>query len=153
MTASSYGSSFTYLPEVRPAAAVDGNTQTAWLDDSFAPPLGQWWQIALTQPTTSNSVTLVQPQTGDPNRWITKVTLTFDGHQPVTAVLGPGSRSPAGQTISFPSHRYSTLRITVDAIGQAPLLSATQATSSVGFAEVQVPGVTVHETVSLPRTS
>ncbi|HEY1987997.1 MAG TPA: alpha-(1-_3)-arabinofuranosyltransferase family protein [Acidimicrobiales bacterium] len=151
VTASSYGSSFTYLPEVRPAAAVDGNTQTAWLDDSFAPPLGQWWQIALTQPTTSSTVTLVQPQTGDPNRWITKVTLSFDGRQPVTAELGPGSRSPAGQTLSFPSRRYSTLRITVDAIGQAPVLSATQATSSVGFAEVQIPGVTVHETVSLPQ--
>ncbi|HWE71369.1 MAG TPA: alpha-(1-_3)-arabinofuranosyltransferase family protein, partial [Acidimicrobiales bacterium] len=151
VTASSYGSSFTYLPEVRPAAAVDGNTQTAWLDDSFAPPLGQWWQLALTQPTTSSTVTLVQPQTGDPNRWITKVTLTFDGHHPVTAELGPGSRSPAGQTLSFPSRRYSTLRITVDAIGQAPVLSATQATSSVGFAEVQIPGVTVHETVALPQ--
>ena len=102
VTASSYGSSFTYLPEVRPAAAVDGNTQTAWLDDSFAPPLGQWWQIALTQPTTTNTVTLVQPQTGDPNRWITKVTLTFDGHQPVIADLGPGSRSPPGRPSRFP---------------------------------------------------
>ncbi|MGH9097173.1 MAG: discoidin domain-containing protein, partial [Acidimicrobiales bacterium] len=151
VTASSYGSSFTYLPEVRPAAAVDGNPQTAWLDDSFAPPIGQWWQIALTQPTTTGTVTLVQPQTGDPNRWITKVTITFDGHQPVTAELGPGSRSPTGQTISFPSRRYSTLRITVDTIGQAPRLSATQATSSVGLAEVQIPGVTVHETVSLPQ--
>jgi len=151
VTASSYGSSFTYLPEVRPAAALDGNTQTAWLDDSFAPPVGQWWQMVLTKPATSTTVTLVQPQTGDPDRWITKVTLTFDGRRPITADLGPGSRSPAGQTISFPSRRFSTLRITVDAIGQAPLLSATQAASSVGFAEVQVPGVTVHETVSLPQ--
>ena len=151
VTASSYGSSFTYLPEVRPAAALDGNTQTAWLDDSFAPPIGQWWQMVLTKPATTGTVTLVQPQTGDPDRWITKVTLTFDGHQPVTAELGPGSRSPVGQTISFPSRAFSTLRITVDAIGQAPLLSATQAASSVGFAEVQVPGVTVHETVSLPQ--
>jgi arabinofuranan 3-O-arabinosyltransferase len=107
--------------------------------------------MALTQPTTQGTVTLVQPQTGDPNRWITRVTLTFDGHRPVTADLGPGSRSPAGQTISFPSRRFSTLRITVDAIGQGPELSATQAASSVGFAEVEVPGVSVHETVSLPQ--
>ncbi len=37
VTASSYGSSITYLPENRPAAALDGNPQTAWLTDSFAP--------------------------------------------------------------------------------------------------------------------
>jgi hypothetical protein len=151
VTASSYGSSFTYLPEVRPAAALDGNTQTAWLDDSFAPPIGQWWQVALTQPTTASRVTLVQPQTGDPDRWITKVSLRFDGGHPVTVELGPGSRTPTGQTIPFSSRTFSTLRITIDAIGQAPQLSATQAASSVGFAEVGIPGVTVHESVSLPQ--
>ena len=36
VTASSYGSSITYLPEDRPADALDGNTQTGWLDNSFA---------------------------------------------------------------------------------------------------------------------
>jgi hypothetical protein len=151
VTASSYGSSFTYLPEVRPAAALDGNTQTAWLDDSFADPIGQWWQVSLFHPTTTGSVTLIQPLTGDPDRWITKATLSFDGRRPVTVQLGPGSRTATGQTVSFSSRTFSTLRVTVDAIGQAPRLSVTQATSSVGFAEVEIPGVTVHETISLPQ--
>jgi arabinofuranan 3-O-arabinosyltransferase len=151
VTASSYGSSFTYLPEVRPAAALDRNNQTAWLDDSFVPPIGQWWQMTLTHPTTTGSVSLVQPLTGDPDRWITRATLTFDGGHPVTTELGPGSRTAAGQTITFPARTFSTLRITVYAIGQGPRLSTTQATSSVGFAEVGVPGLTVHETVSLPQ--
>ena len=47
VSASSYGSSIDYLPEDQPTAALDGNTQTAWLDDSFATPEGQWWQVVL----------------------------------------------------------------------------------------------------------
>ena len=50
--ASSYGSSITYLPEDRPYNAIDGNPQTAWEDNSFATPAGQWWQVALLHPTT-----------------------------------------------------------------------------------------------------
>ena len=72
VTASSYGSSITYLPEDRPANALDGNTQTGWLDDSFASQLGQWWQVVLAQPRTENSVTLLQPQTGLPDRTIAR---------------------------------------------------------------------------------
>jgi hypothetical protein len=151
VTASSYGSSFTYLPEVRPAAALDGDTQTAWLDDSFASPTGQWWQVVLSKPTTAHTITLVQPQTGDPDRWITKVTLAFDGHQSITVALGQGSRSAAGQTISFAPRTFSTLRITVDGFGQAPDHTASQADSSVGLAEVQIPGVSIKEMVSMPQ--
>ena len=151
VTASSYGSSFTYLPEVRPAAALDGDTQTAWLDDSFASPTGQWWQVVLSKPTTAHTMTLVQPQTGDPDRWITKVTLAFDGHQSITVGLGPESRSPTGQTISFAPRTFSTLRITVDGFGQAPNHTASQADSSVGLAEVRIPGVSINETVSMPQ--
>ena len=50
VTASSYGSSITYLPEDRPAAALDGNTQTAWVTNSFVGQIGQWWQVVLDAP-------------------------------------------------------------------------------------------------------
>ena len=92
VTASSYGSSITYLPEHRPAAALDGNTQTSWLTDSFANQVGQWWQASLVAPVTESSLVLVQPQTGNPDRWITSATLSFDGGSPVNVLLGPASR-------------------------------------------------------------
>ena len=38
VSASSYANSITYFAENRPSAALDGNPQTAWLDDSFASP-------------------------------------------------------------------------------------------------------------------
>ncbi len=152
VTASSYGSSITYLPEDQPAAALDGNLQTAWLDGSFGDPRGQWWQVDLDRSRTESSVRLVQPQTGDPDRWITKVTLTFDGGRPVTAVLGPASRQPSGQQISFSPRSFTTLRLTVAGVGHVahddiPVDSR----SSVGFAEVEIPGISVHETIAMPQ--
>lgn len=151
VTASSYGSSLTYLPEDQPAAALDANLQTAWLDNSFVTPIGQWWQVTMKHPSTPESVTLVQPQTGDPNQWITKVTLTFDGRHPMTVALNPASRQPGGQTITIPAHRFATLRITVDATGRKPNLGVTTVTSSVGFAEVTIPGVHAGKSISMPQ--
>ena len=57
VTASSYGSSITYLPEDRPTAALDGNTQTAWLTNSFVGQIGQWWQVVLAQPALREPAT------------------------------------------------------------------------------------------------
>ncbi len=151
VTASSYGSSITYLPENRPAAALDGNTQTAWLDDSFAQQIGQWWEVKLDQPRTLGSVTLVQPQTGDPDRWITRVTLTFDGGRPLVVPLGPRSRTSAGQTVTFPARTFTTLRLTVSGVGNADLQTPVSSRSSVGFAEVKLPGISADETIAMPE--
>jgi hypothetical protein len=151
VTASSYGSSITYLPEDRPSNALDGNTQTNWLDDSFAQQVGQWWQVALQQPRTESSITLLQPQTGDPDRTITKATLTFDGGRPVTIDLGPASLTPPGQVFTFPARTFTTLRITVDGVAVSDPSVAVGSRSSVGFAEVGIPGVTAHETIAMPQ--
>jgi arabinofuranan 3-O-arabinosyltransferase len=151
VTASSYGSSITYLPESRPPAALDGNLQTAWLDDSFVKQLGQWWQVVLQQPRTEHSVTLVQPQTGDPDRFITKVTLTFDGGHSVTVPLGARSRTPNGQEVDFPPRSFTTLRLTVSGVGHLKDNTPVSSRSSVGFAEVEIPGISVNETIALPQ--
>jgi arabinofuranan 3-O-arabinosyltransferase len=152
VTASSYGSSITYLPEDQPAAALDGNSQTAWLDNSIVDPPGQWWQVVLAHPTTVHSLRLLQPQTGDPDRYITAVTLTFDGGRPVTLHLGPTSRTPPGQVVTFPSRTFTTLRITVDAIGNIDDRdTAVTARSSVGFAEVDIPGISVQQLIAMPE--
>ena len=151
VTASSYGSSITYLPEDRPAAALDGNTQTAWLTNSFTNQLGEWWQVALTRPDTISSLHLVQPQTGDPDRHITRVTLTFDGTHRVSVPLGMASRAATGETVTFPPRTFTTLRITVSGVAVDDPTSPVGSRSSVGFAEVGIPGVSVQETVSMPQ--
>ncbi|HEX7459254.1 MAG TPA: discoidin domain-containing protein, partial [Acidimicrobiales bacterium] len=151
VTASSYGSSITYLPEDRPAAALDGNPQTAWLTNSFINQIGEWWQVVLAKPRTESQLLLVQPQTGDPDRHITKVSLTFDGGHPVTIPLSPTSRTPTGQVVTFPARTFTTLRITVGGVAVDNPSVPVGSRSSVGFAEVGIPGVSVAETVSMPQ--
>ena len=92
VTASDYGNDLQFLPEDRAAAALDGDTQTAWQTSAFADPVGQWWQVSLDHPVTTDHVNLVQVLSGSLARWITNVTLTFDGDRTVHAVLGASSR-------------------------------------------------------------
>jgi hypothetical protein len=151
VTASSYGSSITYLPEDRPSSALDGDTKTAWLDNSFGQQIGQWWQVVLLAPRTEHSLTLVQPQTGDPDRTITGVTLTFDGGRPVSVALDARSRTPAGQVVTFPARTFTTLRITVTGVAVADPRVPVGSRSSVGFAEVGIPGIVAAETIAMPQ--
>ncbi len=151
VTASSYGSSLTYLPEDQPAAALDGNLQTAWLDNSFAVPTGQWWQVVLDHRASPGSVTLVQPQTGLPDRFITSVVLTFDGKHPLRVALGPASRTPAGQRIPLGGRSFTTLRVTIAGYGVSAQHNKAGFDSAVGFAEVQIAGVHANETIAMPQ--
>jgi len=151
VTASSYGSSITYLPEDRPSVALDGNLQTAWLTNSFADQFGQWWQVVLNSPRTEDQLHFVQPQTGDPDRHITRVTLTFDGGHPVTVPLSAASRTAAGQTVTFPARTFRTLRITITGVAVDDPSSPVGSRSSTGFAEIGIPGVSVDETVVMPQ--
>ena len=149
VTASGYGDTVTYLPEDRPSQAVDGNLDTAWEVGAFGQPLGQWWQMQFLRPTTTTAVNLIQPLTGGNNRWITRATLTFDGKHPLTVRLGQASRTAQGQTITFPSRTFSTLRIRIDATNlKGTDLNA--GPSSVGFAEVRVANTTATELIDLP---
>ncbi|HWE69561.1 MAG TPA: discoidin domain-containing protein, partial [Acidimicrobiales bacterium] len=148
VSASSYSNAITYFAEDRPSAALDNDVKTDWLDDSFAPPTGQWWQVQLKRPTTAGSLTLVQPVTGDPNRWITRVTVTFDGRSPLTLRLTDASRNPGGQQFNFPARTFTTMRIRVDDWAGSTTF---QGASAIGFSEVRIPGVQAGETVALPQ--
>ncbi len=148
--ATSYGNPITNTAENQPLAAVDGNLDTAWTEGAFGDATDATLRIALKQPVTADHVTLVQPQKGPQNRWINKVTLTFDGKHPITVDLGPGSRKAAGQVVDFPARRFSTLEVTVDGT-TAGVLKNYAGESSVGFAEVSIPGVApAHEVLRLP---
>jgi hypothetical protein len=146
VSASSYGNPVAFTPESRPYMAFDGNLSTAWTTAAFSSARGQWLQVALDRPVTTDYVDLVQPYLQQPNRWITKVTLTFDGTQKFVTTLGAASRQGTGQIVRFPSRSFTTLRITVDATTNRTLLGAT----GVGFAEVGIPGVNIFETMQLP---
>jgi len=148
--ASSYGNIITYTPENRADQSMDGNLHTAWTVGAFDNPVGQYWRAALDHPVTTDQINVVQPLYGPRNRWITRVTLRFDGARPVTETLGAASRTAAGQTISFPSRTFSTLKITIDATNTGSL-SSYGGQSGVGFAEVRVAGQQVHEVIRMPE--
>ncbi len=150
ITASSYGNPVTFTPEDRAAMAMDGNLNTAWQTGAFSSARGQWLRIELTKPVTTSSIGLVQPVHGNPLRWITKVTITFDGKHRITAKLGPASRTPAGQTIHFSRRTFRTVKITIDTTSQA-FGSNTAALNAVGFAEVRIDHQHVNEVISMPE--
>ena len=93
----------------------------------------------LDQPRTEDQLLLVQPQTGDPDRHITRVTLTFDGGHPVSVPLSPASRTAAGEVVTFPARTFTTLRITITGVTVDDPSSPVGSRSSTGFAEVGHP--------------
>ena len=138
VTASSYGNSVAYLPETRPVEAIDGNLDTSWEIGPFANLAGQWWQVAMTSKRKVGAVTIVQDQNNDATQWITAVTLRFDGGRLVHAVLGPASRTPTGQVITFRPRKMRILRITIDATNLTAKQASAPGASPVGLAEVGV---------------
>ena len=149
VTASSYGNSVSYTPEDQAYSAIDGNFDTAWITGTFVPdPAGQWWQTRFANPVTTDHITLVQPQRGDRSRWVSAVTLTFDGKDPVRYDLTSASHLTTGQTLTFPSQTFRTLRVTID--GTTDDTATPLSASAVGFAEVEIPGQVVHQVVQMP---
>ena len=149
VSASAYGNPVSFTPEDRPAEAFDGNLATAWSVAAFSDATGNWLQVRLDHPVTTDHINLVQVLGSTVNRWITRVTLCFDGKQAVTENLSSSSRTSTGQTILFSSRSFTTLRITIDATtwsGRKSLLGA----SGVGFSEVRIPGVNIAETIQMP---
>lgn len=149
ITASSYGSPVQYYNDQRPAAAMDGSTSTAWVL-SQAPPLGQWWEVALDHPTTVDSINLSQLVTDRPTQVLTKLTLTFDYTRPVTVDLTHASETAAGQTIHFSPRTFSLLRITMDASRGTRYEVPAGYQNVTGLSEVRIPGVRATELVAMP---
>jgi len=148
VTASGYGNPVTCTPEDQPAMAFDGNLDTAWTVAAFSLARGNWIQIGLDHPVTADRVDLVQPLHGDPDRWLTEVTLTFDGSHPLLVHLGRASRTAAGQVVRFPRRTFTTLRITLDRTNRTG--KPVNGVSGVGFAEIRIPGVTVRRVLQMP---
>ena len=155
--ATSYGNPVTFTPESRAIYAVDASggvddVNTAWTTAAFGPDKGEKLRLTFPAGVTSDHVTLLQPQTGRPDRWITSVKLTLDNGYTANLQLGRASRKTPGQTFTFPKQTFhrATIEITGDNVGHQYVY---QTASSVGFANVsfgpQTPRVT--EYVELPR--
>ena len=131
-------------PSDRPAKAVDGNPRTAWLVDGDV--VGQHITIHADHPQTIDHVTLTQPTTGQFDRSISEVKLTFDHGEPLTVALGPSSLTPTGQTIPFAPRTATSVDVEISAVNQpsAEILNA------VGFTEVGFGDTRISETVRLP---
>jgi hypothetical protein len=148
--ATAYGNPITDTTENRPFQAVDGNPDTAWTEGAFSPAIDESLQIKLTHPVTTNHITLLQPQKGAFNRSVARVTLTFDGKKKETVSLTAASKHAPGQVVTFPTSTFRTLSVTVDATSSGQLKDY-ESQSSVGFAEVAIPGVApATETLRLP---
>ena len=149
VTASSYGNPVSFTPENQAYSAIDGNFDTAWVVGTFvSDPKGEWWQVGFANPVTTDHISVVQPQRGDRSRWVSDVTLTFDGKDPIHYQLNAASHVTAGQTLAFPSRTFHTLRVTID--GTTNDSAPPAAASAVGFSEIEIPGQQVHQAVQMP---
>ena len=167
--ASAYGNSVSYSPAERPDQAVDGNLGTAWKVGALGNPIGQYLRIDLTQSVTTDQIDVVQPfsppkpappgqkpsaiPTFPPDtRYITEVTLTFDGGHPVERDLGLASLTATGQTLTFPTTTFHRVEIRIDDTNLHP--KDKQTGNGVGFAEVRIGSAphppTVDELLRLP---
>ena len=69
----------------------------------------------------------------------------------MSVALGPASLTPPGQVVTFPSRTFTTLRITITGVRVADPSVPVTSRSSVGFAEVGIPGVSASEFIVMPQ--
>ncbi|HSL59412.1 MAG TPA: alpha-(1-_3)-arabinofuranosyltransferase family protein, partial [Acidimicrobiales bacterium] len=144
--ATSYGNGVSYTPEFRARNAVDGDLRTAWRTAAGRGVEDERILIELDEPAAADEITLVQAFDGA-NRWITEIELTVDDADPVRVALDETSRSAPGQTVPLGVDRFERIEIELIASDAPGALGA----SEVGFAEIEIPGVTADEVIVLPR--
>lgn len=132
-TASAYGEPFAYLPEMRPAMAIDGDLSTAWRVGGRSDPRGERLRLWFAEAPTH--LRLVQPSGG---RWIEEVVLEFlrgdASHPPRTVTLDARSHDAPGQVVDLPDLRPGPagavgIDIVITAVSDGP-------PEAVGFAAV-----------------
>lgn len=139
--ASTYGGPFTLDPDVRPALAVDGRADTAWVVGPFSDPRGESITIRPDLPTDGP---VVLTQFRGPNH-ITEVDVTVDDGAPQRIVLDDRSLTDDGQPLDVPATGIATLTIEIVATSGDPTSGA-----PVGLAEISIGGLQVVEVVQLP---
>lgn len=121
--ATTYGSpSYNYSPDTRPAMAMDGDLDTAWLADPATVVGKERLLVELDHPITTDHVNLVQlarilgPAAPRDPRYITKVGLRFDDGDQIQRSLTRRSRTEQGQDVRFPKRTFSTFELEIDGV-------------------------------------
>ncbi len=137
--ASRYGNGVTFTGSDRAANAVDGDPATAWRVAAFDDAVGEFIELDVDEPLTTDHLDLLQVQ-GAKNRHITTVELSFDDGDPVSVDLSEASRGGEGQRIDIGERTFSRLRITITGTDPADRASW-KGISDVGFAEIGIDGL------------
>ena len=137
--ASRYGNGVTFTGSDRAANAVDGDPATAWRVAAFDDAVGEFIELDVDEPLTTDHLDLLQVQ-GAKNRHITTVELRFDDGDPVPVDLSEASRGGEGQRIDIGERTFSRLRITITGTDPADRASW-KGISDVGFAEIDIDGL------------
>ena len=151
VAASAYGNGVTYTAGDRAINAFDDDPSTAWRVGAFDDPVGEFVEVRLDEPVTTDRLGLLTVQ-GAKNRDVSEVALSFDGGDPVVASLDDAARSEPGQEVTFAERTFSTVRITIEATDRGPLESY-RGVSDVGFAEISIPGLEPLREVVRPPTA
>jgi len=151
LRATGYGNPVTYTANDRAALAMDGDPLTAWRVGAVDDPTGERLVIDVDHDVTTDHLTLLQPQTLLRNRWITGLRLHFSDGTSTDVSLDESSRVGTGQVVTFPERTFDRveLEITATDIGKRPRYDGL---SSVGFAEVTIPGVAPVDELVRPPT-
>ncbi len=139
ITASGFGSSLArYENWFRPSNAFDHDPSTAWRTAGASDPVGQWLRVDLRQPTTLSTMTLT-PSPVAAKRRITAVTISFSDGTSTNATI-----NATGDTVvDFTPRTATWFRVRIDQV-------AGTGVAALGFAEVDVPGVDLTETLQVP---
>ena len=116
LRASRYGTaSFGYSPGERPAMMFDGNRETSWVVDGGSELTNQWVTMAFDAPITTDRIEIVQPRTQRTRRFLSRISVRFDGGPREFFDLGAASRRIGGQALTFETRTFERLEIRMEA--------------------------------------
>ncbi len=146
--ATSYGGRNEYLPEDRPANALDGDPTTSWRTARDDPGTGERLELRTAKPVTPHTLTFLAAPPPI-NRWVTRVALRFDGGPPVRVDLDQRSRQAPGQQVDIGGRTFSHLSIEIlaDSAGSRPRYGGL---TSTGFSEVRIGDLRLDEAIRPP---
>ena len=146
--ATAYGNPVTYTVDDRPALAVDGSPDTAWVVGAFSDPRGEVLRLELAEAGPLAAVRLLQPR-GPANRRITEVEIRADGRTAAAVELDERSRSEPGQRVEL-GVEASVIEIEITAT-DLDHLRTYPGIDPVGFAEVDLGLGPTTEVIRTPR--
>ncbi|MFT5977835.1 MAG: arabinofuranan 3-O-arabinosyltransferase [Candidatus Azotimanducaceae bacterium] len=145
-TASAYGEPFAYLPEHRPAMAIDGDLTTSWVVADRSPAIGEF--IRLDVSFDFDHITLRQPDSAPGTRVITDIRIDGLG-DPISVALDERSLTGTGQRIEIGGAAGSTVDIVMTGTS-APQPPIAGAIGAVGFAEIELGLAPTVEVIRVP---